>query len=40
MTPEEYLSGISNFVENANIDDVITTNLLSTFTQNNPLPSG
>ena len=39
MTPEEYLSGISNFIANANIDDVINTNLLTQFTTNNPLPS-
>lgn len=40
MTPEEYISGINNFINNANIDDVINTNLLTEFNNNNPLPPG
>ncbi|MEI6672339.1 MAG: hypothetical protein WCL02_03040 [bacterium] len=40
MTPEAYLSGIDNFIQNANIDDVINTNLLSEFKKNTPLPVG
>lgn len=40
MTPEEYLSGIDNFIQNANIDEVINNNLLSEFKKNNPLPLG
>jgi len=39
MTPEEYISGIVTFIENANINDVVTTNLLTQFHQNNPLPA-
>ncbi len=38
MTPEEYLSGISNFIANANIDDVINTTLVSQFHTDNPNP--
>ena len=40
MTPEEYMSGIDNFINNANIDDVINTTLLTEFTTNTTLPSG
>ena len=40
MTPEEYMSGISSFIANANVDEVINTSLLTQFTTNNPLPSG
>lgn len=40
MTPEEYISGIVSFIQNANIDDVITTNLVTQFHKNNSLPSG
>jgi len=38
MTPEEYISGIVTFIENASLDDVITTNLLTQFHKDNPLP--
>ncbi|MEI6775129.1 MAG: hypothetical protein WCL18_10590 [bacterium] len=40
MTPEEYISGINTFINTANIDDVINTNLLTEFIINNPLLSG
>lgn len=40
MTSEEYMSGIDNFIEHANIDDVINARLLAEFTTNTALPSG
>jgi hypothetical protein len=40
MTPEEYMSGISNFITKANVEEVINTMLLTKFTKNNPLPTG
>lgn len=40
MTSEEYMSGIDNFIEHANIDDIINTNLLDEFNKNNPLLVG
>jgi hypothetical protein len=39
MTPEAYMSGINDFVADANIEDVVNTTLLHEFYVNNPLPS-
>lgn len=39
MTPEAYMSGINNFIADANIEDVVNTTLLHEFYVNNPLPS-
>jgi hypothetical protein len=39
MTSEEYISGINNFIDNANINEVINNKLAEAFHQQNPLPT-
>lgn len=40
VSPEEYISGIVHFIDNANINDVVASNLLADFAKKNILASG
>jgi hypothetical protein len=39
MDNEAYISGINNFIDNANLNDVVNSRLLTIFTTTNPLSS-